>query len=81
MIVGVVAVAIAVIAFWPEPQPEEAVIPSTTTVTEPETAAGEDSYTFHNRESVCFYNFKLFNARSNFILHHDKNNILRRKKN
>ena len=34
MIAGMVAIAIAVIAFWPEPQPEEAVIPGTTTVTE-----------------------------------------------
>ena len=37
VIAGVVVIAIAVIAFWPEPQPEEAVIPDTTTVTEPET--------------------------------------------
>ena len=38
VVAGVVAIAIAVIAFWPEPQPEEAVIPDTTTVTEPTTA-------------------------------------------
>ena len=38
VVAGVVAIAIAVIAFWPEPQPEEAVIPGTTTVTEPKTA-------------------------------------------
>ena len=37
VIVGVVAVAIAVIAFWPKQQPEEPTAPDTTTVTEPET--------------------------------------------
>lgn len=37
VIVGVVAVAIAVIALWPKQQPEEPTAPDTTTVTEPET--------------------------------------------
>lgn len=37
VIVGVVAVAIAVVALWPKQQPEEATAPDTTTVTEPET--------------------------------------------
>ena len=37
VIVGVVAVAIAVVALWPKQQPEEPTAPDTTTVTEPET--------------------------------------------
>ena len=37
LIVGVVAVAIAVVALWPKQQPEEPTAPDTTTVTEPET--------------------------------------------
>ena len=37
VIVGVVAVAIAVVALWPKPQTEEPTAPDTTTVTEPET--------------------------------------------
>ena len=35
--VGIVAAAIAVVALWPKPQPEEPTAPDTTTVTEPET--------------------------------------------
>ena len=37
VIVGVVAVAIAVVALWPKQQPEEPTAPDTTTATEPET--------------------------------------------
>ena len=37
VIAGVVVIAIAVIALWPKPQPEEPTVPDTTTVTEPET--------------------------------------------
>jgi len=37
LIVGVVAVAIAVVALWPKQQPEEPTAPDTTTATEPET--------------------------------------------
>lgn len=37
VIVGGVAFAIAVVALWPKPQPEEPTVPDTTTVTEPET--------------------------------------------
>ena len=37
VIVGVVAVAIAVVALWPKQQPEEPTAPDTTTVTEPKT--------------------------------------------